>query len=239
MIAATWPRPNRARARLLLLDRASGALEHRSADALPEVLRPGDLLVLNDAATLPASLSGSANGAPLELRLMDENAGLWRAVAFGAGSWRTPTERRLPPPALAPGARLTFGNLSATVEAVLPPSPPTALVVEACTVKLPLPLKFAAGVNFNPALPCATVMKSPLLISVVPLFWYSVPLLMPVIWKWVTSAPSAALRLITRPVVLCVSSLVVALVTEGVSTTGLTVIVTVATFEFATPSLAL
>ena len=44
---------------------------------------------------------------------------------------------------------------------------------------------------------------------------------MPVILKCVTSAPSAALREITSPLVVCVSSLVVALVTDGVSATGL------------------
>lgn len=122
MIAATWPRLKRADARLLRIARGGGALEHHRTDALPRLLRGGDLIVVNDAATLPASLSGSSDGVPIELRLMDEDAGLWRAVAFGAGSWRTPTERRSPPPALGPGARLTLGGLSASVEAVLPPS---------------------------------------------------------------------------------------------------------------------
>ena len=44
---------------------------------------------------------------------------------------------------------------------------------------------------------------------------------MAVILKCVTSAPSATLREITSPLVVCVSSLVVALVTDGVSATGL------------------
>lgn len=123
MMAASWPRPERARARLMRIDRKSGALADRIASELPEMLEPGDLLVLNDAATLPASLSGRADGAPIELRLLDEQSGLWRAVAFGPGSWRTPTERRPQPPPLGPGARLSFGGLSARVEAVLPPSP--------------------------------------------------------------------------------------------------------------------
>src|SRR6267143_3109930 len=108
----------------------------------------------------------------------------------------------------------------------LPPKPALVLFKEACAWKLKVVAvlnRFAAGVNFNPALPWATVMKSPLLIGVVPLFWNSVPLVMPVILKCVTSAPSAALRLITRPEVVCVSSLVVALVTDGVSATALTV----------------
>ena len=104
---------------------------------------------------------------------------------------------------------------------VLPPRPASPLEVEAWTVKLPLPLKFAVGVNLSPAFPSANVMNVPLVIGVVPSFLYSVPLVMPVILKCVTSAPSAALREITSPLVVCVSSLVVALVTDGVSATGL------------------
>src|SRR5258707_15532253 len=86
--------------------------------------------------------------------------------------------------------------------AVLPPRPAFELLVEACTWKLnivPGLDRLFAGVNFNPALPSAKVMKSPLLICVVPLFLNSVPLLMPVILKLLTSVPSAALRLMTRP----------------------------------------
>ena len=40
-------------------------------------------------------------------------------------------------------------------------------------MKLPLPLKLAVGVNLSPALPWAKVMKLPLVIGVVPSFWYS------------------------------------------------------------------
>src|SRR3990167_10044069 len=39
--------------------------------------------------------------------------------------------------------------------AVLPPNPPSLLDLEACTLKLPLLMESALGVNFNPALPCA------------------------------------------------------------------------------------
>src|SRR5260370_1096914 len=88
--------------------------------------------------------------------------------------------------------------------------------------------RLAAGVNFNPALPCANVMKSPLLIGVTPLFWNRLPLVIPVILKCVTSAPSTALRVMTSPEVVCVSSLVVEFVTEGVSGIGVMVIVAVA-----------
>jgi S-adenosylmethionine:tRNA ribosyltransferase-isomerase len=104
--------------RLLHVDPLRGTLVDRALDALPSVLRAGDLLVVNDAATLPASLTGtSTRGEAVELRLAgEESDGAWRAVAFGAGDWRTPTEARLPPPVLLPGEVLQLGpGLRATV----------------------------------------------------------------------------------------------------------------------------
>jgi len=75
-----------ATGRLLHLDPRRGTLADTRIDALPELLRPGDLLVVNDAATLPASLHGVVGGEPVELRLAgEETDGTWRAVAFGAG----------------------------------------------------------------------------------------------------------------------------------------------------------
>src|SRR5712664_200087 len=72
------------------------------------------------------------------------------------------------------------------------------------------------------------VMKSLLLIWVVPLFWNNVPLVMLVILKTVISAPSTAFLVITKPEDVWVSSLVVALVTPGGSPTDPTVICAVA-----------
>src|SRR5438105_7918147 len=103
---------------------------------------------------------------------------------------------------------------------------PVPTPLAACTLKLKLDPglnRFAAGVNRSPALPSAKVMKSPLLIGVAPSCLNSAPLVMFVILKCVISAPSTGLRLMTRPDVLWVSSFVVALVTEGVSPTWLTV----------------
>ena len=78
--------------------------------------------------------------------------------------------------------------------AVGPPRPAVVAVVDSCTVKLPEASELVAGVNFSPAAPSATVMKSPLLITVVPSFLKSVPPVMFVIWKLVTKAASAAIR---------------------------------------------
>src|SRR6185503_16825668 len=58
MSPATWPRDNPLEERLLRVDpRAERFLDARVAD-LPSMLREGDLLVVNDGATLPASLRG-------------------------------------------------------------------------------------------------------------------------------------------------------------------------------------
>ena len=120
MRPATAPRP-RAERRLLWLDPTTGALADARVDELPARLRPGDLVVVNDAATLPASLPASLpSGAAGEVRLVRarDDGRRWQAVLFGAGDWRTPTERRPPPEPLAAGARLGVAGLPATVLAV-------------------------------------------------------------------------------------------------------------------------
>ena len=115
----------RGEARLLRIDPCRRRFADGRIVELPGSLRPGDLLVLNDAATVPASLGASAHGSRIEVRLAGEEApGEHRAVLFGEGDWRTPTERRPPPPVLAPGERLVFGDdLAAEIVARSPISP--------------------------------------------------------------------------------------------------------------------
>jgi S-adenosylmethionine:tRNA ribosyltransferase-isomerase len=58
----------------------------------------------------------------VEVRLIAERPdGSFRAVVFGAGDWRTPTEHRPPPRALAVGEALAIGRLQARVERVIRP----------------------------------------------------------------------------------------------------------------------
>ena len=64
----TAVREQRRDARLLVLEAATGRVIDRAIGDLPDLLQPGDLLVLNDAATLPASDFGEAPGT-LRLRL--------------------------------------------------------------------------------------------------------------------------------------------------------------------------
>jgi S-adenosylmethionine:tRNA ribosyltransferase-isomerase len=107
--AATWPRPDSAAERLLEVDVGTASFRDRLVEDLPSLLAPGDLLVVNDAATLPASLFATApSGDRVEIRLLGENAerGTFGALLFGAGDWRTPTERRPAPPELAAGTLL-------------------------------------------------------------------------------------------------------------------------------------
>jgi S-adenosylmethionine:tRNA ribosyltransferase-isomerase len=98
--------------RLLLVDPDANAVGEAVIAELPTLLAPTDLLVVNDAATLPASLyARSERGDPLELRLLDgPHQRFTRAVLFGAGDYRTPTELRPPPPPLAAGATLHIAH---------------------------------------------------------------------------------------------------------------------------------
>ena len=57
-LVATQPAEPRDSARLLVLDRGTGDTEHRVFRELPQFLRPGDLLVLNDTRVRPWRLRG-------------------------------------------------------------------------------------------------------------------------------------------------------------------------------------
>jgi S-adenosylmethionine:tRNA ribosyltransferase-isomerase len=57
-LIAQEPAPDRGGARLLHLDRATGALGHSLVSALPQLLQPGDLIVVNNTRVFPARLIG-------------------------------------------------------------------------------------------------------------------------------------------------------------------------------------
>ena len=108
---------------------ADGAMTHAARTRLADFVQRGDVVVANDASTMPASLMGThaPTGAPVEVRLAGwgtdriGDPARFVAVVFGNGDYRTRTEDRPPPPKLSPGDRLTLGPLRAVVAEVRVP----------------------------------------------------------------------------------------------------------------------
>ena len=88
-IAQEPARPRDA-SRLLVLDRRLSDLSHHRFLELPDLLAPGDLLVLNDTRVIPAAFTARrASGARVEgifLRAVD--GGLWEVLLMGRGRLR-------------------------------------------------------------------------------------------------------------------------------------------------------
>ena len=110
MIAAHAPVQRPRDAKLLVIEATGRTLQHAPRQRLADFLHAGDVLVANDAATLPASLPGHhlRTGARLEVRLAGRGSldacdvRAFSAVVFGAGDHRRDTrdgqglERRRP-----------------------------------------------------------------------------------------------------------------------------------------------
>ena len=126
MLAAQLPVQRPADAKLLVVDEQRNLI-HVPRSAFVEFLHPNDLVIANDAATLPASLTGKhqRTGKAIEVRLAGrpslapEDINRFSAVVFGEGDFHTRTEDRLLPPTLRAGDVLVLGPLRATVEALL------------------------------------------------------------------------------------------------------------------------
>ena len=105
-LIAQTPLEKRDGSRLLVLDKESGAMDHRHFYDLPEYLRAGDCLVLNNSRVLPARLIGTRpGGGAVELVLLRD---------LGDGKWECLTR---PGRKTQPGTALSFGDgeLTATV----------------------------------------------------------------------------------------------------------------------------
>jgi S-adenosylmethionine:tRNA ribosyltransferase-isomerase len=127
---ATWPRDEPLEERLLVVDPRAGRWEDARIRDLPRWLHAGDLVVVNDAATVPASFFATVRDERVELRLA-AHAGeqSWLAVLLGTGDWRTRTEHRPPPARVAVGDALVVArDLVATVERVDSRSPRLVVV---------------------------------------------------------------------------------------------------------------
>ena len=96
-LIADRPLEPREAARLLVLPASGEPMDRHIAD-VPELLRPGDLVVFNDTKVIPARLVGRRGMATVEVTLAhDLGGGAWQAYAKGA--------RRL-----HPGDRIEFAE---------------------------------------------------------------------------------------------------------------------------------
>ncbi|HXH82613.1 MAG TPA: S-adenosylmethionine:tRNA ribosyltransferase-isomerase, partial [Candidatus Tectomicrobia bacterium] len=69
---AQTPAEPRESARLLVIGRRTGALADRRVADLPDLLRPGDCLVVNDSRVIPARVHAEdAQGRPVELLFLE------------------------------------------------------------------------------------------------------------------------------------------------------------------------
>jgi S-adenosylmethionine:tRNA ribosyltransferase-isomerase len=115
-LIAQEPLADRSAARLLVLDRATGTQAHRAVVELPELLTPGDLLVLNRSRVFPARLLGTRpGGEEAEILLVRRRASdVWDAllrpgrrlrpgvVVDVAPGFQVRMEEASPAPAVAP-----------------------------------------------------------------------------------------------------------------------------------------
>jgi len=88
-LIARYPAAHREDSRLLILHRDSGLFEDRTFTDLPEYLKPGDALVLNETRVIPARLAGlrEATGAHVEIFLLHKQADrtdTWNVLAAPA-----------------------------------------------------------------------------------------------------------------------------------------------------------
>ena len=110
-LIAQTPLEKRDASRLLCLDKVTGEIQHRVFSELPELLRPGDCLVMNDSRVLPARLLGAReSGGAVEVLLLRD---------LGGGRWECLTR---PGRKTRPGTKLVFGDgeLEAEVIEVVP-----------------------------------------------------------------------------------------------------------------------
>lgn len=109
-LIAQTPLERRDGSRLLALDKYTGEIEHRHFYDLPEFLKAGDCLVMNNSRVLPARLIGTRKtGGMVELVLLRD---------LGEGRWECLSR---PGRKTKPGTELSFGDgeLNAVVEAVI------------------------------------------------------------------------------------------------------------------------
>jgi S-adenosylmethionine:tRNA ribosyltransferase-isomerase len=103
-LIASRPLPDRAASRMMVVDRTTGTITHRTFRDLPSFLQAGDLLVLNNSRVIPARLL--TDDGKIEL-LLFENLGPARWRAFARPGKRT-----------RPGDSFPIGGTVARIESI-------------------------------------------------------------------------------------------------------------------------
>ncbi len=83
-LIAQEPAPERHKSRLMVVDRSTGHLEHKSFCNIVEYLKAGDCLVLNNTRVIPARITGICKdtGSSIELLLVNKiDEKTWEAMA--------------------------------------------------------------------------------------------------------------------------------------------------------------
>ena len=105
-LIAQTPIERRDASRLLCLDKVTGEFSHHHFYELPDFLKPGDCLILNNSRVLPARLLGKrlpGGGACEVLLLIDRGEQTWECIVR-------------PGKHLRAGARMSFGDGELTAE---------------------------------------------------------------------------------------------------------------------------
>ncbi len=99
-LIAQDPLDDRSSSRLLVMDQHTGEVRHRIFNQVPQYLKRGDCLVINDTKVIPARLLGvkEDTGAKIELLLLKRKE---------QDVWETLVK---PGKKAKPGARITFGE---------------------------------------------------------------------------------------------------------------------------------
>ena len=99
-LIAQDPLEDRSASRLMVLDKETGAVEHRHFTDIKEYLKPGDCLVINDTKVIPARLLGEreGTGGHVEVLLLKRREGnVWETLVKPGKKARV-------------GTKLTFGD---------------------------------------------------------------------------------------------------------------------------------
>lgn len=105
-LIARHPLPHRDASRMMVLNRASQSIEHRTFADFPSYLRPTDLVVLNDTRVIPAKVSSD-----------DGRVGLLFLEAVGPNAWKCLVK---PGRRMKLDAEIAIGGVRGVVREILP-----------------------------------------------------------------------------------------------------------------------